>query len=110
MTSRKPRTSLKSGRSGSSKKTGRSRPNGNTSQTVPASFEQVFGKGEEISGELKRLRRLKSAAEDRLTSIQAETTPPPSPLHREEKKAAINRLQRRIRMLAQALEAAKDNH
>lgn len=110
MTSRKPRTSSKSGRSGSSKKTGRSPRKGNTSQTVPASFEEVFGKGEGISEEVKRLRALKWAAEGRLTTIQAETTPPPSPLHREEKKAAINRLQRRIRMLAQALEAAEDNH
>ena len=57
-----------------------------------------------------RLQTLKWAAEGRLINIQAETTPPPSPLHREERKAAINRLQRRIRMLAQALDAAKDNH
>lgn len=86
---------------------GRSPLKGNTSQTAPASFEEIFGVVEVTSEEQKRLMTLATAALQRLVTLEAKTDPSPVALYREERQAAINRLKRRIRQLQEALKAAK---
>lgn len=105
VTSRKRRTSSKSGPSEASAKKGTSSRKGGISRTAAASFEEIFGKGLD-NPETQRLRRLRLAEEGRLASLEAEPEPTLA-IYRHRHRQRLGNARRRIRQLQEAIEAAE---
>lgn len=75
MRSNKPRTTSKSGGSGKSTTRGTSQRAKNSSRTVPASFEEVFGKEKPLTEEELRWQGLRAASKARLEGLLAQPMP-----------------------------------
>lgn len=102
MPSRKHRNTSNSGASRkSTKKPARLAATGSSSQTAPASFDQVFGKG--LSPEQVRYRALIQAAEERLQKLLLEQIPA-NALLRSRHKGKIARERKMIRDLSELLD------
>jgi len=74
MSSPKRRTITKSGSSGKSPQKATSSPAKSSSATAPASFEQVFGKGED-DPQVKWLRSQISRAQERMEQLEKQPVP-----------------------------------
>lgn len=101
MPSAKRRTTSKSGASAKSRKTATSQRKKNFSPTVPASFEETFGKPE--NPEVRHYKALKSKAQLRLAEIEA-TPVPTLALLRSRHKQRLARLKAYIQEIEEVIQ------
>lgn len=102
--SRKHQATSNSGDSRRSTKTpARSRGTGNSSQTAPASFEQIFGKPE--SEEVQRLRQLEAASRLRLEQLEKQPKPTLA-LYRVRHTQKVSKERKLLKDIREALAAA----
>lgn len=102
--SRKHQATSSSGGSRTSTRTrAKSRGTGNSSQTAPASFEQIFGKPE--SDEVQRLRQLEAASRLRLDQLEKQPKPTLA-LYRVRHTQKVSKERKLLRDIREALAAA----
>lgn len=103
MSSHRPRTSSKFGKSGKSMNRGSSPKGGNSSATAPRSFEQVFGTTE--PRELQNLKDTLQVTRTKLATL--EKGMPQLALYRVKHRQRISRLKKYARDLTEAINSMK---